>query len=214
MSDAERDITARLRGLGTRRTPEAIEAELLQLAPAPSARLTSEDLLEVFLARLRHNGGTAGVVADRAAAVGEIAAHIASRQPQRRFVAGHDPRLAALPWRDGGLLPRFGAAEDGDRVAVSWARCAIAESGSLALWVERSNPAVNNLLCDDHVVLVDRADIRRSLEDLWSDPVLRDADRRPRGLMLISGPSSTADIAMQLVLGAHGPRSLHAVVLA
>ena len=204
---------ARLRGLATRESPAALAEQLAQLPPPRAAARAAKDTLEALLVNLKRNGASASVVEDRAGAVAELARYIAARHPQRRIVCGHDPRLAALPWRDGGLLPRFGAAGDGDRVAVSYARGAIAETGSLVLWADRNNPAVNNLLCDDHVVLVDRADVRGSLEDVWTDAALGIGDARPRGLMLVSGPSSTADIAMQLVHGAHGPRALHVIVL-
>jgi len=209
--DAERDIMARLRGLASRSAPGAIAAALEALPrtqPAPD-----EDRPGAFLQRLRASGATTSEVRGRTEAVHAIAAAISARQPQRRFVASRDPRLAAFPWREGGLLPRFGVATDEDRIAVSYARCAIAETGTLCLWMNRDNPALNNLLCEHHIVLVDRGTLYASLEALWDDPELGDVARRPRGLMLISGPSSTADIAMELVVGAHGPRSLHVILL-
>lgn len=213
ISEAEREIFARLRGLAARVSGEQLRDELMALATPASAPLPCPDPLEALLANLRRNGASAVAVADRAGAVAEIASYIATRYPQRRVVCGHDPRLAALPWRDGGLLPRFGVAGATDRAAVSYARCAIAETGSLAVLISRDNPALNNLLCEDHLVLVDRADLRRSLTELWEFPELAGGAARPRGLMMISGPSSTADIAMQLVLGAHGPRALHVIVV-
>ncbi|MEQ8515642.1 MAG: LUD domain-containing protein, partial [Chromatocurvus sp.] len=38
--------------------------------------------------------------------------------------------------------------------------------------------------------------------------------RRPRCLQIISGPSSTADIALNMVYGAHGPRSWLVILIA
>jgi L-lactate dehydrogenase complex protein LldG len=38
--------------------------------------------------------------------------------------------------------------------------------------------------------------------------------RKSSSVLIISGPSRTADIAMQLVLGAHGPAALHVLILA
>lgn len=213
MSSEESRIMARLRASAARTTPDSIAASLAALPRAPAARMASTDPVVAFLGNVLRNGGTADAVTDRQAAVQAVSRFVSERHGQRRLVAGHDPRLAAMPWRDGGLLPRFGAATGDDRVAISYARRAIAETGSTVLWVDRDNPASNNLLPDDHIVLVDSADVHLRLEAAWDDPALSDAQQRPRGLIMISGPSSTADIALQLVTGAHGPRAWHVIVL-
>lgn len=211
MREAERDIMARLRGLGSRAAPEDIARQRDALpASEPDAPL---DLASAFRQRLEASGATSCAVADRIGAVRAIAEAVAARQSQRRFVTGLDPRLAALPWRESGLLPRFGTAGADDRISVSYARCGIAETGTVCLWVDRDNPALNNLLCEHHIVLVDRSSLRPYLGDIWQERALQSVESRPRGVMLVSGPSSTADIAMELVMGAHGPRSLHVIVL-
>jgi L-lactate dehydrogenase complex protein LldG len=211
---AERNIMARLRGL----TAESSLAEArhrLQgidaYAPERSAHGgEGASGVDRFLARAEANGMTCALARDRGEAVEALGAFVAKRQSQRRVVAGHDARLAALPWRDAGLLPRFGVAGPEDAVTVSYARCAVIESGSLALWVGRDNPALNNLLSDTQIILVDAATLVEALDDVWNNDPARE---RPRGLMLVSGPSSTADIGMQLVLGAHGPRAVHVVIV-
>lgn len=214
MSDeAEREIFARVRGASRRSAPEDIAEELAALPLPRAASLGHSDLCDAFLQNLQRNGASATVAANRSEAVQEISRFVTGQQGQRRVVTGHDPRLAALPWRDGGLLPRFDVAKAEDSVSVSYARLGVAETGSLALWLDRNNPALNNLLIEDHVLLIDRHDIHLRLEDIWEDESLNDPRRRPRGIMMISGPSSTADISMELVLGAHGPRALHVIVV-
>lgn len=212
-SDAEREVFARIRGASRRNSPQQIAAELAALAGCRAAQLPETDLCAALQHNLQANGASTALVPTRREAVQEISRFIAQKHGQRRVVTGHDPRLAALPWRDGGLLPRFDVARSGDNVSVSYAQSAVAETGSLALPLDRNNPALNNLLVEDHLVLVDRCDIHQRLESIWNAP---GADRSPataRGMMMISGPSSTADIAMQLVLGAHGPRALHVIIV-
>ena len=59
---------------------------------------------------------------------------------------------------------------------------------------------------------------RRPLEEAWD--LLRAEHRdaitggfMPRNVMLVTGPSRSADIESTLELGAHGPRRLHVVLV-
>jgi len=211
--DAARETLVRLRR-GTRgASAEQVREALAELPRAPSATLPASGLPLSFLINLLRAGGSAAVCSSRRDAVDSIGEFIAARHGQRRLVAGHDPRLAALPWRDGALLPRFGCAEDGDAVALSCARAAVAECGSVLLALDRDNPASNNLLAQDHLVLVDAGCLVATLEEAWKRAGLDDPKTRPRGLMLVSGPSSTADIGLQLVRGAHGPLCFHVILV-
>jgi L-lactate dehydrogenase complex protein LldG len=211
--DAARETLARLRR-GTRRAGAGqVREELAELPRLPAARLPADSLPLAFLVNLLRAGGSAAVCSSRRDAVDSIGEFIAARHGQRRLVVGHDPRLAALPWRDGGLLPRFGSAEDGDTVALSCARAAIAETGSTLLALDRDNPATNNLLAQDHLVLVEASCLVATLEEGWRRAAMDDPATRPRGLMMITGPSSTADIALKMVKGAHGPLCFHVVLM-
>ena len=86
------------------------------------------------------------------------------------------------------------------------ARCAIAETGSLVLWPDRAEPRLLSLVPPIHFVLVDVATLRPSLGSVmaaegWSQGL-------PTNVLLISGPSKTADIQQTMAYGAHGPREL------
>jgi L-lactate dehydrogenase complex protein LldG len=119
-----------------------------------------------------------------------------------------------MPWRDGGVLPRFDIATDGDSVALSYARLGVVESGSVVTFTGKSNPSANNLLAEDHLVLVDADSLVRSFEEAWGRiNAALDAEGRPRGINFISGPSSTADIVGHLVMGAHGPMRWHVILM-
>ncbi len=194
--------------------PEAIAEELSSFGRAPVTPLDEDDYLAHFLKQLKVNKIDLDVAASRSEAVKRIARFIYVEHNSHRAVAGNDRRLAALPWRDGGVLVRFGAAEPEDPVSISYARFGIAETGSLALYSNRDNPASNNWLCRDHIIILDVRDLVGSLEDAWA--AIRE-DRgdanMPRGVTFVSGPSSTGDIIGHLVKGAHGPQRLRVVLL-
>ncbi len=188
------------------------ELELKQLGSAPKSDLS--ELRDLFLTHLARQTATSTLVGNRSEAVRELSDQVYQWYRNRRVVAGFDSRLAALPWLEGGVLVRFGAATPDERVGVSYARAAIAESGSLVVYCDRSNPASNNWLIADHIVLLNEADLVASYEEVWRH--LRETGRNeddPRGISFISGPSSSSDIRMEKVFAAHGPGRLHVIVL-
>ena len=79
----------------------------------------------------------------------------------------------------------------------------------------RTIPTTLNFLPDNHIVVVDAKDVAGDYETLWQRAA-RDATapaRMPRTVNLITGPSRSADIEQTLILGAHGPRRLHVLVV-
>lgn len=215
MSATDREaFLARLRAAAAPRDRATVDAELAALGAGPRALPAHDDRRVALLATLLRNQASVDAVVDREAAVRAIGRFVAARHGVRRLVAGQDPRLAALPWRDAGLLPRFGDIEAGEPIAVGFAELGIAETGSVVLTSGRGKPARNALLPDDHIVLLAGDDVIDDLDALW--PALRARlgdDCRPRAVQLVSGPSSTADIALQMVYGAHGPQALHVILI-
>lgn len=213
-SDSRVRIMARVRGASAGAEAAGIERELASLGVAPAAPLLHEDIRIAFMARVLKNQGTLAIAPDRSAAVRVIGQYVYEHYRSHRLVAGNDSHLAAMPWRDGGVLPRFGELEPGEPVALSWGRLGIAETGAVVTLTGKGNPAANNLLPEHHIVLLDVANIVPDLEALWStlQPIM-DREGRPRGINCIAGPSSTADVEFTLVYGAHGPRAWHVVLL-
>ena len=101
-------------------------------------------------------------------------------------------------------------------IGLTGADYAIAETGSVVLLPRRSLSRLVSLLPPVHVALVSRNEVVDSLEDLF---ILRRlayhaGDGETGSYMnFITGPSRTADIEQQLVVGVHGPREAHLVLL-
>ncbi len=215
MTESARTRTfARLRRSTGHASAEAIRGELDSLGRSPVADLPDPDLARAFLANVLKNQGSIDAARNRSEAVKAVARYLYQHYRTHRLVAGNDPRLAAMPWRDAGVLPRFGSVEDGEPVTLSYARIGVAELGAIVTYTGRANPAANNLLAEHHLVLVNQEELVADMDQAWQR-IRTDAERdgRPRGVNFIAGPSSTADIEGQLVYGAHGPRSWHVILL-
>lgn len=96
-------------------------------------------------------------------------------------------------------------------VAVTSARCGIAETGSLVLWPDPQEPRLMSLVPPVHIALLDAEKIHSSLAEAmraedWSEQM-------PTNALLISGPSKTADIEQTLAYGIHGPKELITLIL-
>jgi len=212
--DARSRIMARVRHSSLGRSSADIEEELAGFGTAPAAPLPHDDTCAAFMVNVLKNQGTLSTAVNRTAAVKAVGQYLYEHYRSHRLVAGNDPNLAAMPWRDGGVLPRFGEIEPGEAVALSYARWGVAETGAVVTLTGKANPALNNLLPEHHIVLLDTANLLTDLEQLWHElaPELGPRDR-PRGINCIAGPSSTADVEATLVCGAHGPRHWHVILL-
>jgi L-lactate dehydrogenase complex protein LldG len=105
-------------------------------------------------------------------------------------------RLAALASIGVGLTGTFGA---------------VAESGSVVVVSGPGRSRLASLLPPVHIAIVRRSRVYPTLPDfLQQQPGIVE---QGSNLVLISGPSRTADIEMTLTRGVHGPGEVHAVLL-
>ncbi|MGB8277584.1 MAG: lactate utilization protein [Methylovirgula sp.] len=152
-------------------------------------------------------------VESRAEVPAAIAAYLRACNLPAKIRFGSDPRLLAMPWATTGLEVANGRATPSDLVCVSHAFGAVAETGSLVLISGQDNPTTLNFLPDTHIVIVQAQDIVGDYERIWQK--LRAAYGKglmPRTVNFITGPSRSADIGHKLLLGAHGPRTLHIII--
>lgn len=144
-----------------------------------------------------------------------VADYLRSKNLPQAIRHGEDPRLAGLDWASQPQMTvSTGPSAGGDLASVSHAFGAVAESGTVVLTSGRDNPTTLNFLPEYHVVVVEASDIAGDYETIW-DRVRATYGKgtMPRTVNMVTGPSRSGDIEQTLLLGAHGPRSLHIVIV-
>ncbi len=91
----------------------------------------------------------------------------------------------------------------------------LADTGTLVLRTSPDKNRATSLLSPVHVAVMESKQILSSSDELIARLLL---DLEEKGdldscLTLITGPSLTADIELNLVIGIHGPRELHVIIL-
>ncbi len=144
-----------------------------------------------------------------------VAEHLRGHNLPLQIRTGADPRLESLPWASEPHLERLIGPSDGhDPVSLSHAFAGVAETGTLVLLSGPDNPTTLNFLPDTHMVVIDSNDIAGDYESVWRRlRQLGGPAHLPRTVNFITGPSRSADIEQTLILGAHGPRALHILVV-
>lgn len=144
-----------------------------------------------------------------------VADYLRARNLPQAIRHGSDPRLAGLPWaKEAQLAVTVGPSDGKDLVGLSHADAGVAETGTVVLTSGADNPTTLNFLPDHQIVAVDASTIAGDYETVWASLRRRfGAGMMPRTVNLVTGPSRSADIEETLLLGAHGPRSLHILVV-
>lgn len=92
-------------------------------------------------------------------------------------------------------------------------RYGLADTGALMVWSDPGFGRSTTLTIPLHIVLVPAVRIVSDMIDALPH-VLRDTGgRMASNVVIINGPSKTADIEMNLVTGVHGPKYLCAIVI-
>jgi L-lactate dehydrogenase complex protein LldG len=213
-------LTAIRRGLKRGPLPEdqavmlrgRLAAHPRHLIPARS-RLPHPQQVDLFVRNVEKEFGSVTRVPDLDAVPGAVADYLAAQNLPGRVVMAPHPELQAIPWSARPLLDiREGRAQATDAVSVQHGFAGIAETGTLMLPSAPERPVTLNLLADTEIAVLRSSAIVGAYEEAW-DRLRAELGAMPRNVMLVTGPSRSADIEQALELGAHGPRRLHVVLV-
>jgi L-lactate dehydrogenase complex protein LldG len=222
MSEARDDILAGIRrSLGVSAADTArrqiVEARIAAAARGVLPQRGEGDVATraaTFQAQAESVAASVARVATDADIPAEIARFLRENNLPATLRMGEDARLAALPWDATTIGISKGPSNGDDLNAVSHAEAGVAETGTLVLVSGPHNPTTLNFLPDNHIVVLRADAIAANYESVWSELRTRfGKGLMPRTVNLITGPSRSADIEQKMLLGAHGPRRLHIVVV-
>ena len=96
-------------------------------------------------------------------------------------------------------------------LGITGADYALADTGTLVMLSSAEEARMISLLPPVHLAVIPRDRILTGLEELFS--LLPRPDQKTSSMVLITGPSRTADIEQILIRGVHGPGEIHVVVI-
>ncbi len=137
-----------------------------------------------------------------------VVSFLHGRKIDRVQIWNNIPHLKASDLMAAGIrVEKSGAPEI--LAGITGALAGIAETGSLVIPGGDGQPLTASLMPEIHLAILRASDILPSLAKAIQLPEVASAP----STVIITGPSRTADIEMALVVGVHGPKELHILVV-
>lgn len=214
-------------GLGRGARSADARAELAQrlakptanLLPAAVAKLKRDETVDMFVEQAEKAACTVRRVASADDVPAAVTDYLREHNLPQEVLLAPSSDLKSMPWKNEKMLQwREGAPGNDDLVSVTPAFAGVAETGTLVLASGAEHPATLNFMPDHHIVALPASQVHRVYEEAFA--AWRKSNKKrgrkfemPRNMNLITGPSRTGDIALKIELGAHGPRSLHILLI-
>ena len=98
---------------------------------------------------------------------------------------------------------------------VTGADAALAATGSLVMVSGPGRQRTVSILPRKHIAIITQDQILANMENWLGEQRKNnlEAFNKAANINIISGPSRTADISMELILGMHGPKTLHIIII-
>lgn len=185
---------------------------------APANMSTRDQMADWFTSELTKLTGTVERASSLRAAGEAVAAHIAKSCTPGGDVVLWDDEIALsakAPLEAAGFTcyvwPQDRWRCAGAVAGVTSATYGIAETGSIAMAASPKQGRMVSLLPPLHVAIVPTSKLVATVGDYFKTVGMR--EKMPAALNLVTGPSRTADIELELAIGVHGPENIHMVLL-
>ncbi len=212
MTDSRTALLARIRSaLGRKSGQPPPPLSPPRLRPRNQSTL---ERVELFVRQFEKLNGKPVRVRSRA----EAAAAVRDLMNGQSAVASNAPFLAQSGITDlAGVVARFTSREQlraacaAARFGITGADYALADTGAFAMLAGPHEARLISLLPPAHIAVFPASSILPDLDELFVR--LPNPAERSSSLVLIAGPSRTADIEQILVRGVHGPGEVHAIIV-
>lgn len=175
----------------------------------------SVDIVALFMERVTNSAMSVARVSTEAALVEKVAAIVAELNAKHILVAPEPfPARAQIVEKLREQSLELLDPEDKQQafeaeVGITGVTSAVAETGSIHMTSGGLHRRLVSLTTLCHIAIVRADQIMADLLD-WA---ARPNNGRPACEVLVSGPSKTADIELALVIGVHGPRAEHILIV-
>lgn len=213
---ARDQILSDIRRAVGRKPGQSPNFETAPLAP-PAIRIPSWDgeaLTDLFIQKLEALAGKCIRVRDASSVIPAISELLT----QKHAIASNSPFLrkcgiTGLPQVHTGFTDREQLKEAcaGADIGITSVDYALAATGSFVMISSASEARLISLLPPAHIAIFPRSLILANLDQLLS--ILPKPAEQTSSMVLITGPSRTADIEQILVRGVHGPGEVCAVIV-
>ena len=203
---------------GVARSPTRDTPKPASLVPM-RGQVTGSDLVSLFKAQAEAASATVAQVASDADIPAAVSEYLRGRNLPPQIRLAPDARIADLDWASQPLLETSQGRSDGmDLTAVTPVLSGVAETGTLVVHSGAATPNTLHFLPETHIAVVHRDELVGTYEEAWTalrakfGQDLGDG-AMPRTVSFVTGPSRSADIGKILLMGAHGPKRLHIILV-
>jgi L-lactate dehydrogenase complex protein LldG len=203
---------------GVSRSPTKDAAKPAPLVPQ-RGQVHGRALVELFRKQAEAASATVAEVASAADVPAAIAEYLRSRNLPPRLRLAPDPRIGALDWKSQPMLETSSGASNGtDVTSVTPVLAGVAETGTLVVHSGAETPNTLHFLPETHVAVIYADELVGTYEEAWANLRAKQNGNltngaMPRTVSMVTGPSRSADIGKILLMGAHGPKRLHIVLV-